>query len=158
MKRYSQNRNYDVFQARYTTAGQAITGGTTFPTPTVVNFNSADLCNCGFEYDSGVITITNGLSGRTAIFNVQINVLDGTGRTDLRIAIEKDTGGGWQTLVRADNYALRDTDQENGGCWINGFLEKLEDGVKYRVTQTADWDSGTPKYDPEGCFFSIIAY
>ena len=124
-------------QVRLFNAGFSGTGSIPTATNSVVVWDLPGLNQMTFDYDdsTGVFTVDANTRARHLEFNIMVGGDGGSARVELNLELQKDTGSGFAAIAKADNYAVRISTQDEGGCWLN-FIDPVvpNTGDKYRVT------------------------
>ena len=149
-----------LFQRRKTDGATfAATTGTDPPSvgTNVVTWDVSDLLGTGFSYSGGVVTIGSELNGKNIEVNVQINGDNLINRAQVIVELQKDSGGGYVTLLRSSQYNSRDSDHNEGATHINGFIIKsVQTGDKLRVLCASNEDGAAQGiYATNGCVWSM---
>ena len=118
-------------------AGLSGTGSIPTAANSAVVWDLPSLNQMSFDYDdsTGVFTVDANTRLRHLEFNIMVGGDGGTARVELNLELQKDTGSGFAAIAKADNYAVRISTQDEGGCWLN-FIDPVlpNTGDKYRVT------------------------
>ena len=128
-----------VGEPRFTLFNAGFSGTGSIPTATnsVMVWDLPGLNQMSFDYDdsTGVFTVDGNTRAKYLEFNINVGGDGGTARVELNLELQKDTGLGFAAIAKADNYAVRTTTQNEGGCWLTYIDPVLPNtGDKYRVT------------------------
>jgi hypothetical protein len=118
-------------------AGFSGTGSIPTALNSVMVWDLPGLNQMNFDYDdsTGVFTVDANTRAKYLEFNINVGGDGGSARVELNLELQKDTGLGFAAIAKADNYAVRTTSQDEGGCWLT-YIDPVvpNNGDKYRVT------------------------
>lgn len=112
----------------------------------VLVWDTPELNQDSWTYSSGVFTVPETLNGAYLEFDLWVvTTSTASSETEIEVKLEIDTGSGYTTVAKANNYATRNLAQDTGGTAIPGYVHPTAAaaGDNWRVTVRGYGDAST---------------